>query len=159
MLKGSIVKQLVAGVLGASLASSGLAYAGVEQAPNPVQAVVDAARSSDDGGAQTQSHHNGGGTETADAKHEAAEAFTEAVRDWTKCVQENASSRSETTGTADHVSHTDACGPHPNPHTEGLTGPPDHAGKPDDTPDGKPEDAGKPDDVPRGRSDDVPPAK
>lgn len=67
------------------------------------------------------------------AEHRAAvEAYTGAVRDWTRCVAEHASARGETqrdetTRVTGPFDPREACGEHPNPHDFGLSEPPDHA--------------------------------
>lgn len=79
MLKALAIKGLTT-LLGASLASSGLAAAGVPGVPNPVAAVVEVATN----GPDTQGSHEGdlpeeaeAGQETADQKKTAAECTAE----------------------------------------------------------------------------------
>lgn len=141
MLKATLLKQIVGLVLGASLASSGLAYAGVEGAPNPVRSVVDLASSND----ETENDENGDefgtststaetpdeaaeGQQTAQEKRDAAKAFTDAMRDWTDCVKQNAQAQGdEETRTEDSFDPRDGCDERPNPHDFGLSQVPDQA--------------------------------
>lgn len=133
-----------AAVLGASLVSSGLAYAGVPHAPNPVKLVV-AATTADDGAGNPEPTPSARAARAAEHK-ESVDAYTSAVRSWTRCVQENASARGSGSGregsegdepvqaapSASPESRFDpraACGEHPDPHDFGLRNPPGQSGR------------------------------
>ncbi len=141
MLKAAIIQKLVVGVLGATLASSGLAYAGVSGVPNPVQAVVDAATQNDDvesadveatdeveGEESDLPQEAEDGQATAQQKREGAEGYTAAVREWTTCVKEAAEAQgSDETRTEEAFDPKAACGERPQPQNFGLTEVPDQA--------------------------------
>jgi hypothetical protein len=163
MLRGSLIPKLAGGVLAAALVSSGLAYAGVEGAPNPVELVVNAAtRGGDD--VQTQDEDvpevADANKAEAEANAEAAEAYANAVREWTACVAQVARTHSETatthSETATSVPPKDACGPHPAKQglQPGQQKKADHGGATGaEADDGSNDDTGKPDDVPRGNAE------
>lgn len=57
------------------------------------------------------------GKQTAEENHAAATAYTDAVREWTECVSENAQAQGdETTRVTGGFDPRDGCGDHPNPH-------------------------------------------
>lgn len=106
-------------------------------------------------------------------KRAAATTYAEAVRDWTRCVAENASGqgaqqRDEDTRRQGAFDPREGCGERPQPADFGLTEneadeyrpedvprPDDIPGRPEDTP-GRPDDTpGRPEDTP-GRPDDTP---
>lgn len=181
MLKGMAIKALTT-LLGASLASSGLAYAGVPGVPNPVKAVVEAAS----GGPDTQQGPEGelpqqaeDGQLTAEEKKQAAKEYTDDMRAWSDCVAGNAEAQGDDeTRQEGEFDPAAECGERPDPSDYGLTEVPDQAAdegaensdsgpgsasehEPTDVPDadGNPSSNapdGQPEDVPDGQPADAP---
>ena len=167
-----LVPSTAAIALAIALGSSGLAYAGVPFAPNPVKAVVDVASGPPEDtppADNTPAHVQ----ERTDARND----FLLEVDAWAACVSEKAQAHE---GPDEFDPHSDEnCGPRPKPEDHpGMTGPPDdpsghgrqtsedakeksdearEANAPDDAPDADDGD-GPPDDAPAGGPPhDVPP--
>lgn len=72
------------------------------------------------------------GQQTAEEKKAAAKAYTDAVREWTDCVSQNAADRGDTqsdesTRTTEAFDPREGCEPRPQPENFGLTEAPDQA--------------------------------
>jgi hypothetical protein len=101
------------------------------------------------------------GQEEAERKHLAAEAYAEAVQDWTDCVAENAAAQGDHEARQpDPFDPTEGCGEKPDPMDFGITEPPAAMpqGPPEEAPQGPPEGAadGPPEEAPQGPPEEAP---
>ena len=98
------------------------------------------------------------GKATAAAKQDAAQAYSDAVREWTTCVADAAAAHEGSTEPFDPVA---ACGERPSPHDFGLSDLPSQAdgNVPESVPAGPPSGtpSGPPSSTPSGPPSEVPP--